>query len=266
MLSVKNGYFSYPKEKEILKNINLKLEEGKVLSVLGPNGVGKTSLIKCMIGLLKWKSGDSFIDGKNLKDIKSSDLWKIVSYIPQARQFAFSYTALEMVLIGRTPHISMFKQPSEKDVKMALEIMEKIGIIHLADKDCNQMSGGQLQMVLIARALVSDPKLIILDEPEAGLDFKNQLLILDLIKKLSINQKISVVINTHYPVNALSISDDTLMLNDDGDFIYGKTNDILIPENIKKCFNVEVVMSEIEYKARIIKDIVPVEISYKEKI
>lgn len=261
ILRVENGFFSYPKEKEILKNINLKLQKGKILSILAPNGVGKTTLIKCMIGLLNWKSGDSFIYDKNIKDMKPSELWKIVSYIPQARQFAFSYTALEMILIGRTPHLGLFQQPSAEDIRISIETMQKIGIEDLADKDCNQMSGGQLQMVLIARALVSNPKLIILDEPEAGLDFRNQLLVLNLIKKLAVVDGLSVVINTHYPVNALSISDNTLMMNRNGEFIYGNTNDILIPENIKKCFDVEVIMNEIAYKSRSIKDIVPVEIT-----
>lgn len=261
ILRVENGFFSYPKEKEILKNINLKLQKGKILSILAPNGVGKTTLIKCMIGLLNWKSGDSFIYDKNIKDMKPSELWKIVSYIPQARQFAFSYTALEMILIGRTPHLGLFQQPSAEDIRISIETMQKIGIEDLADKDCNQMSGGQLQMVLIARALVSNPKLIILDEPEAGLDFRNQLLVLNLIKKLAVVDGLSVVINTHYPVNALSISDNTLMMNRNGEFIYGNTNDILISENIKKCFDVEVIMNEIAYKSRSIKDIVPVEIT-----
>lgn len=261
ILSVKNGRFAYPKNQEILKDINIDLKKGRILSILGPNGAGKTTLIKCMIGLLDWNFGDSFIYGKNIKEYKPSELWKIVSYIPQARQFAFSYTALEMILIGRTPHLSLFQQPSSKDIEISLETMRKIGIEDLANKDCNQMSGGQLQMVLIARALVSNPKLIILDEPEGGLDFRNQLLVLNLIKKLATEDELSVVINTHYPANALSISDDTLMMSKTDDIIYGKTKDILIPENIKKCFGVEVVMNEIEYKSRMIRDIIPVEIS-----
>lgn len=261
ILKVKNGSFAYPRQELILNDVNLELNKGKILSVLGPNGVGKTSLIKCMIGLLQWSKGDSYIFDNNIKDMKPSELWKIVSYIPQVRQFAFSYTALEMVLIGRTPHLGMFQQPNSEDIEISMDTMKRIGIEELADKDCNQMSGGQLQMVLIARALVSNPQLIILDEPEGGLDFRNQLLVLNLIKKLALEENLSVVINTHYPANALSISDDTLMLSKKNDYIYGKTKDVLIPDNIKKCFNVEVVMNEIEYKSRLIRDIIPVEIS-----
>ncbi len=260
ILEVKNASFHYKKETKILNDINLTLNEGMILSVLGPNGVGKTTLIKCIIGLLPWTSGASYLYGKDISKMSPKELWTTVSYIPQAGSFSFSYTGLEMVLMGRSVHLGTFEQPGQKDLEMSMEMMEKIKISHLAHKDCNRMSGGELQMVLIARALVSNPKVLILDEPEGGLDFRNQLLVLNLIDKLAHEDKISAIMNTHYPKNALSISDQSLMLQKNKGYFYGNTEQILTPENIEKAFRVGVIMSENRYKNKMIKDIVPVEI------
>lgn len=177
ILEVQNGCFGYPKQPVILENINLRLEEGHILATLGPNGIGKTTLLKCMIGLLPWHSGKTLFYGKDIHTLKPKDVWSTISYIPQSRGFAFSYTGLEMVLLGRSAHLGTFQQPGKEEIEMAEAMMERVGITRLANKDCNRMSGGELQMVLIARALINEPKLIILDEPETGLDFHNQILV-----------------------------------------------------------------------------------------
>ncbi len=181
ILEVKDGCYGYNKQNEILKNINIKLEEGHVLAVLGPNGIGKTTLLKCMIGLLHWNSGCSLLNGTDIRNMKSKEIWNTISYIPQTHGFSFSYTGLEMVMMGRSSHLGMFEQPGAKEIEMAEQMMEKTGITRLAYKDCNRMSGGELQMVLIARALINEPQLIILDEPETGLDFHNQILVLNMV-------------------------------------------------------------------------------------
>ena len=137
----------------ILENINLGLEEGHILATLGPNGIGKTTLLKCMIGLLPWHSGKTLFYGKDIHTLKPKDVWSTISYIPQSRGFAFSYTGLEMVLLGRSAHLGAFQQPGKEEIEMAEAMMERVGITRLANKDCNRMSGGELQMVLIARAL-----------------------------------------------------------------------------------------------------------------
>ena len=184
ILEVENGCFGYPKQEEILTDINIKLEEGHILSVLGPNGIGKTTLLKCMIGLMPWSRGRSLLTGKDIRTLKSKEIWNMISYIPQTHGFSFSYTGLEMVMLGRSSHLGLFSQPGHREIEMAEAMMEKVGITRLADKDCNRMSGGELQMVLIARALINEPKLIILDEPETGLDFHNQILVLNMVEKL----------------------------------------------------------------------------------
>ena len=261
ILEVENGCFGYPKQEKILKNINLHLEKGHILSVLGPNGIGKTTLLKCMIGLLPWTSGRSILNGTDLCKMKSKDIWNTISYIPQAHSFSFSYTGLEMVMLGRSSHLGLFEQPGAREIEMAEAMMEKVGITHLAGKDCNRMSGGELQMVLIARALINEPELIILDEPETGLDFHNQILVLNMIERLAHEEGISAIMNTHYPTNAMSIADEAFMMNRKGDRFYGTTDSILNEQNISRSFDVNVIVDEVSYKDRLIRNIIPVSLT-----
>ncbi len=261
IIEVQNGCFRYPKQDSILCNINIQLLSGRILAILGPNGIGKTTLLKCMTGLLPWESGTSLFEGKDIKKMKAKDFWSAVSYIPQAHGFSFSYTGLEMVMLGRSSHLKMFEQPGEREIEMARHTMQKIGIAHLEKKDCNQMSGGELQMVLIARALINEPKLIILDEPETGLDFHNQILVLNLIEKLAHEEGISAIMNTHHPTNAVSISDEALMMTRTGDFYYGAVEEVLTEENISNSFNVRVSVNEFQYEKRMVKSIVPMAIN-----
>lgn len=260
ILEIRNGCFGYPKQPEILKNINISLEEGRILAILGPNGIGKTTLLKCMIGLNRWRSGETLLCGNPLNELSPKEIWNTVSYIPQSHGFAFSYTGLEMVLMGRCSHLGTFSQPGKADMEMAEQMMEKVGITRLAHKDCNRMSGGELQMVLIAKALINEPKLIILDEPETGLDFHNQILVLNMIERLSHEEGISAIMNTHYPTNAMRTADDAFMMNRKGDIFYGAASDILTEANISRSFDVDVIVDEVEYRNRNIRSIIPVEL------
>ena len=184
-LTVKEASFGYRKDDLILKNINFELKKGEVLSILGPNGVGKTTLLKCVMNMIKWVSGNSYLNDIPIGELSEKKLWQSIAYVPQAKNTAFAFSAYEMVLLGRSSYIGIFSHPGKRDFEIAHKAMESIGISYLKHKSCNQMSGGELQMVLIARALASEPDILILDEPESNLDFKNQLIILDIIKKLS---------------------------------------------------------------------------------
>lgn len=259
-LEVSKGFFKFKKTDYILRDINFSLVDGDVLSILGPNGVGKTTLIKCLTGLLPWTKGETFIDGKNISAMKERELWSKISYIPQKRNFSFSYTGLEMVLFGSTSSLDVFEKPSQRERARALEVMEMIGIDHLQDKVANEMSGGELQMVLIARSLLKEPKIIILDEPESGLDYKNQIIILDLIKKLSASGVI-IVMNTHYPDHALKISNKCLLLNYDKTYKFGETREVLNGKNLKKSFSVEVKIEKISVAGKDYESIIPLGIA-----
>lgn len=237
---VTDGCFGYADGRHILNNINFDVQQKEILSILGSNGVGKTTLLKCTLGLLKWYSGATSIDGKNVQAMKHAELWKNIGYVPQAKLSAFAYTIDEMVLLGRNSHLGMLQQPGKKDKEIAEKCIDRIGIGYLKGKLCSKISGGELQMVLIARALASQPKLMILDEPESNLDFKNQLIVLETIKSLRDEEGISSIVNTHYPEHAISISDKALILNRDGSSVFGPADRSIVEPTLEKAFGVNV--------------------------
>ncbi len=259
-IEVKDGCFGYPRqEREVLKDINFSLDTGDVLAILGPNGAGKTTLLRCTTGLLKWKSGGTFIDGMPVSKMKPRDLWKRVSYVPQAKTAPAAYTVEEMVLLGRAAMVNPFSVPSEDDIRAADAAVERAGISRLKQRSCAELSGGEFQMVLIARALASEPEVLILDEPESNLDFQNQLLVLNMISELA-SEGITCIFNTHYPAHALRRGTKALMLARDGSYCFGKVREMIIEENILKYFGVKSVIGHLETSDSSYADVVPIEI------
>ena len=228
ILEIEHGCFGYPKQKEILKDINLHLEKGHILSVLGPNGIGKTTLLKCMIGLLPWTSGRSLLNGEDTakNEIKMFGIQFLI--FRRSITFLFHIRGWRWLCLEEAHILDSFQQPGVREIEMAEAMMEKVGIKHLANKDCNRISGGELQMVLIARALINEPELIILDEPETGLDFHNQILVLNMIERLAHEEGISAIMNTHYPTNAMRIADEAFMMNRKGNHFYGTTDSLSV--------------------------------------
>ncbi|MDR1953620.1 MAG: ABC transporter ATP-binding protein [Clostridiales Family XIII bacterium] len=245
IFEVKNGNFGYGKRKTTLRDISFSLRRDSILSILGPNGAGKTTLLKCMLGLLKWTSGDSYIEGVPVSGIEHRELWKRIGYVPQAKLSAFAYTVIEMTLLGRSAHLGLFEHPNDADREIAESCLDRIGISHLRDRLCSRISGGELQMALIARALATDPSILVLDEPESNLDFKNQLIVMDTIRSLRDDHHISSVVNTHYPEHALSISDSVIILRSDGTIISGNAKSVVTEENLEKAFGVNVKLHDI---------------------
>lgn len=235
-LEVRDGSFSYGSRK-ILEDISYSVSSGEILAVLGPNGIGKTTLLKCTMGLVKWDKGGSYLDGRPLSEYGSQEVWKRIAYVPQAKQ-GRSCTAHEMVLLGRSSRLGLFGQPGKEDKAKADEALSLVHMEYLRDKLCSKMSGGELQMVLIARALAAEPELLILDEPESNLDFRNQLLVLQTIKELA-GRGIASIMNTHYPEHALKIADKAIVLNDDLSSLSGKGAEVLTEDNLSTAFRVD---------------------------
>ena len=260
LLRIENGNFAYKSGPQILKDINIEVGPGEILAVLGPNGAGKTTLLRCMMDMLHWQSGRSLLDGEDIRSIPASKLWRRMAYVPQARSAAVSYTAFQTVLLGRSSRIGAFSAPSAEDMKIAESVMERLGISHLADKACYAISGGELQMVLIARAMAAEPEILVLDEPESNLDFKNQLIVLDAMTALAA-EGVACIFNTHYPAHALQRAGKALMLSKDGRSIFGDTTSVVTEENIRRAFGVDALIGEVETPHNIMKNVVAVGIS-----
>lgn len=234
ILTVHNGCFSYSQAQPILKDISCTLEQGQIMAVMGRNGIGKTTLIKCIVGLLKWDNGYSSINGRKSQQGKAN---KEIGYVPQAHKVSFSYSVRDMVVFGKIGHNSYFATPGKQDYELADQVLEKVGIYNLHDYPCNELSGGQLQLVFIARALINAPQLLVLDEPESHLDFCNQIRLLKLIQSVVSENNIACIINTHYPNHALRIADKCFLLGEQ-DYIVGDTRKVMTDSNIQKYFGV----------------------------
>ena len=264
IFEVRNASFGYKKQKNILNNIGFNVEQGEILSILGSNGVGKTTLLKCTRGFNRWKSGATYIDDKKWQDWKIKDIWKRIGYVPQAKKSSFSYTTEEMVLLGRNAHLGLLSQPGKEDKKKAEECLEMIGVEHLRGKLCNEISGGELQMVLVARALATDPELLILDEPESNLDFKNQIIVLDTIKSLCRDRHISSIFNTHYPEHAISVSDKALILYRDGTSSFGDAKSTIIEQKLRRAFDVDVRIRSLDIEGTEYTSVLPIGVINKD--
>lgn len=240
MLAVRNGRYGHKHNDDLFENLNFSVEETEILGILGPNGVGKTTLLRCILSLLKWRSGYTVIDGVPVTSKNKNALWGKIGYVPQSSSTKFSYSVMDMVLMGRSSHLKIYNTPSTKDYDIALQSLDQVGISHLRNKRCNEISGGESQLVLIARALAVQPKVLILDEPESHLDFRNQLLVLNILDKIVREQNLSCIINTHYPEHALRLADKTLILGKNKKHLFGGSKEIITTENLQEYFGVKV--------------------------
>ena len=196
-LEINKGSLGYGK-KMILSEVNISIGKGEIVSVLGRNGAGKTTLFKTLLGILPTIQGDVHLNGRRLQDWGTTEYARHVAYIPQAKALPFPYRVFDVVLFGRSAHVALFATPGRRDREIAERALRTLGIMHLKDKIYTNLSGGEQQMVIIARALVQEPDFLIMDEPTSNLDFGNQITIINQIKRLK-NEGIGVLMATHSP-------------------------------------------------------------------
>lgn len=212
MLVARDLSFGYS-GRTIGRSVNLAIEKGDALALLGPNGGGKTTLLKTLMGLIPAQGGAIMIDGKPLADLSIQERARLIGYVPQIQSGVFAFTAREVVLMGRTAHGGLFARPTEKDHAIADETLARMGVVHLAGRPVTMISGGERQLVLIARALAQEPRLIVLDEPTASLDFGNQGKVMREVSKLA-GEGVGVIFTTHDPNQAERYASRVAMLRD----------------------------------------------------
>lgn len=234
-LKIENIDFAYNGE-IVLSNITTLIERGDFIALVGPNGSGKSTFIKCLNRILSPQKGTIYLNEKNIAEIPLNDLAKEMAYVPQSEQRTMGLNVFDYILTGRKPYIHW--KPSEKDIKKVAEIIKILHIDDIAMKDINKLSGGQSQMISIARAIAQEPDILLLDEPTASLDIKHQIEIMDLLKKFSV-QGISIVIALHDINTAIRYANKFIMLKDKLVFAEGG-KEIINKENIEELYSIKV--------------------------
>ncbi len=238
-IGVQNATFDYYKGRHVFENLNFSAKNNDLLCLLGSNGSGKSTLLKCMCGILKLKNGCIWLDNKDICLFTRSEIGKILGFLPQDHTTLFPYTVLQLVLMGRSPHLGLFSSPSNKDYEIAEKTLSDVGISHLKEKPYTEISGGERQLVFIARLLSQQPKVLLLDEPTAHLDFKNQTLVLSMIKRIAENG-LCVVMTSHFPNNALLFSNKVGIIKDGTFLAFGKPEEVITEDNLSRAYNMKV--------------------------
>ena len=244
MIKIEN--ISFKREnKTIFNNYSFEITKGDIVAILGPNGRGKTTLLKTMLNLLPINEGKITNDNAQ------------IAYVPQSSQLIFDFIVLEVVLMGRAKHLKLFSSPSKNDYNLAHESLEMLNIKEFAYRNFSELSGGEKQLVLIARAIVSKCNFLILDEPASALDFSNQKKVLTKLKELNSQQNITIVYTTHYPQHAFHLSTKVLLMFQDN-YLYDETEKIMTEEILSELYNIKIKQINFEVEEEKIKTIFPV--------
>lgn len=245
MLKVENLNFYYG-EHHVLKNISFNAEKPELWALMGPNGGGKTTFFKCIMGFLKPDSGSIIISGINYKEITTSKMAKLISYVPQEHKPPFPFTVREIVLMGRSPYMNGVFGLKNKDYDIADNSMDTVGILDIAHKPVTSLSGGQRQLVLIARAIAQDTPIMILDEPTSALDFNNQINIWKILKQISSSKL--VIACSHDPNHILWFTDKTIAVKNGEIKASGITKEIISTQLLKEIYGSEYYIANVDNK------------------
>ncbi len=243
MLKIEQLGFSYTKKQMVLNDVSFELKEHDVLCLLGPNGTGKTTLLRCLLGLNKPSGGQITLDGRDLAKTSSRARAKNMAYVPQASSIAFPYEAEEIVLMGRLAHLRVGASPTKADRATCAEAMESLGISHLRRKLFNRMSGGERQMVLVARAMAQQARILAMDEPTANLDYSNQVRILRAVNHLS-EEGYSILLVTHFPDHAFLVCTQAVLMRDGVVKARGSPDTVITSETLSGLYGTEVSVTE----------------------
>lgn len=245
ILEVKDLSFSYDNTRIIFEKVNFGVDKGEIFTILGRNGAGKSTLLNCVANLFVPKSGGIYLNGQPMNKMKLTQIAQVIGYVPQVHNPAYSYTVRDFTVMGRTPYIGALSKPSKADYDKVDEVLEELGIMKLRDKSYTAISGGERQQVTIARVMVQEPQLILLDEPTAHLDYGNQLRTVKMIKKLA-DRGFGVIMTTHNPDHAMLLGDKVAILDKQGHLNVDKAEHSLTEEALSELYDIDLKMVYVE--------------------
>ena len=242
LLQVIEAGFGYEKQ-EIFRKLNFQVKKGEVFCLLGPNGCGKTTLLDCILGVRQLNAGKILLNGQDLNTFRSGQIARYIAYVPQSHERTFPYTVMDIVKMGRAAYTGRFSAPSKLDKAIAREALEMVGLFHLRHRPYTQLSGGEAQLVMVARALAQKTPMIIMDEPTAHLDFKHELEVLETIVELVGDSQISVIMATHFPNHAFYFENKKLptrvaLMHDHNFLELGRPSEVIAEESMKTLYGV----------------------------
>lgn len=247
MLTIDNIYFTHHHGsnssnagEDTLKGVSFEAPEGQMTAILGPNGSGKTTLFKCIAGLWRPRQGEIRFGDRDLTRLSHSEKARLIAVVPQEHDPPFPYTVFDIVLMGRASHIPLFSTPSARDTAAAEAALGRIGIAALRNRPYTKISGGERQLVLIARALTQEAPLLLLDEPTSHLDFRNQILVLEKVRGIVWQKGLTVLMTLHDPNLAMQFSDHVVMIENGSILAQGPPVEVLTAENMKHMYTLDV--------------------------
>jgi iron complex transport system ATP-binding protein len=238
LLSTQQLSIGYPR-RTLARDISFSVNQGESIAVVGPNGCGKTTLFRTLLGLSPVINGEVQIDGKSIKHIKAHAIARHLAYVPQINGGMFDFSVIEVVEMARVTHIAWHAKPSAIDRQRAIDVLDNVGMADFSQRRFCELSGGERQLVMIARSLASEAKIILMDEPTASLDFGNQLRVRDTINALK-TQNVSVLFTTHHPDEALQCATRTLAIDRQGGVHLGETKALLTTDFVAQLYDVTV--------------------------
>jgi iron complex transport system ATP-binding protein len=239
ILEVGNLSFHYHNSRTIFHDVSFSVDKGEVISILGTNGSGKSTLLNCIANLFKPESGEILLNGQPMSKMHLRDVARLIGYVPQIHLPAYAYTVREFTVMGRTPYIGAFGTPAAKDYRIADEVLERMGIVHLRDKPYTEISGGERQQVMIARVIAQQPQLILLDEPTAHLDYGNQYRVVQMIRQLAA-EGYALIMTTHNPEHAIILNGKVAILNREGVLGVGQAAETLSAETLTNLYGLSI--------------------------
>jgi len=247
LLELKNLGCGYG-QRTVLGDISFTLDRGELLCLLGPNGVGKTTLFKTILGLLPARSGEIRFDGEPIGSWPRRRLAQWVGYVPQAHTPPFPFVVRDVVAMGRTAHLGLYASPGAEDRKIATAALDTLGIAALGAATYTEISGGQRQLVLIARALAQQPKVLVMDEPTSSLDYGNQLKVLAHVRRIVAEQDMSVILTTHHPNHALLHATRVLVLDKETRCTVGTPAEVITEHYLRETYDVATEIHDISHR------------------